>query len=141
MRALRWFPRPRAHQTGTASRASNAADAQTLAAPLFANARAPNRQPPAAKTKNYNKPQLVINEIADTAPIGLRAVKLFAQARGGAVTAEAALATLSEWREGDVAGAARDPHVLLVAGALHASGGNHVEALKACNAGPQTLEM
>jgi hypothetical protein len=48
---------------------------------------------------------------------------------------------LSEWREQDLAGAARDPHVLLVCGALHAAEGNHVEALKACNSGPQTLEM
>lgn len=61
--------------------------------------------------------------------------------RGGRLPAADALATLSEWREQDLAGAARDPHVLLVCGALHAAEGNHVEALKACNAGPQTLEM
>lgn len=97
-------------------------------------------RPPTA-TSPHPKQQLVINEIADTAPIGLRAVKLLAQVRRGSVPAESALATLAEWREGDLAGAARDPHVLLVAGALHAAEGNHVEALKACNAGPQTLEM
>jgi hypothetical protein len=109
------------------ARDADQADAQPL-----------NRQPP----KNpKTKQQLVINEIADTAPIGLRAVKLLAQVRGGRASAEDALATLGEWREQDLAGAARDPHVLLVSGALHAAEGNHVEALKACNSGPQTLEM
>jgi len=100
-----------------------------------------NKQTHINTHKRTKRKQLVISEIADTAPIGLRAVKLLAQVRGGALPAADALAALAEWREQDVAGAARDPHVLLVSGALHAAEGNHVEALKACNSGPQTLEM
>eukprot|EP00877_Chromochloris_zofingiensis_P004225 jgi/Chrzof1/13803/Cz08g13010.t1 len=81
---------------------------------------------------------LVINEIKDSAPMAMQAIKLLASYTGGKVAKDAALATVADWL-GDPA-CNRNPHVLLVAGMTYAQEGNYVEALKACHSG-QSLEM
>ncbi|KAF8066259.1 coatomer subunit epsilon-1 [Scenedesmus sp. PABB004] len=81
---------------------------------------------------------LVLSEIKDSAPMALQAVKLLAQYMGGRIAKEAALEQVSAWVADPICNT--NPHVLLVAGLIFASEGNHVEALKACHGG-QSLEM
>lgn len=80
----------------------------------------------------------MISEISDNASMAMQAIKLLARYKGGRVTAEAALTTVGDWLED--AACNRNPYVLLVAGLIYASEGNHVEALKACHSGAM-LEM
>jgi len=82
--------------------------------------------------------ELVINEIPSTAPQALQAVKLLAQYHGGKLAKEQVLATLAEWQADPAT--AGNVMVLLVAGLIHTSEGNYVEALRAVHGG-QNLEM
>lgn len=83
--------------------------------------------------------QLVLSEIADDAPLALRAVRTLATyLKSPATEVAAALAQADAWAEDpSVAGNA---HVLLIAGLLYALEGNNEAALRVCHAG-LSLEM
>lgn len=77
--------------------------------------------------------QLVMDEIKDSAPTAVQAVKLLALYLSGGTNKDQALASLQEWLADPVIGS--NPTVSLMAGTIYAQEQNYVDALKYTNAG------
>jgi coatomer protein complex subunit epsilon len=78
------------------------------------------------------KKQMVINDIQDSAPQPLQAIKLLATLRAGKCTPEDAKAKFAEWLSGD---ASSDLTTRALAAALALADGDFVSALRACHGG------
>ncbi|CAM6036194.1 unnamed protein product [Sphagnum compactum] len=82
--------------------------------------------------------QLVIDEVNDSAPTAVQAVKLLALYQSGGENKEQALASLTDWLSDSAI--ASNPMLLLVAGIIYAHEQNYNEALKHTHVGG-TLDL
>lgn len=77
--------------------------------------------------------QLVIDEISDSSPTALQAVKLLAKYLADPSSKDQILQTITDLMQDSAVG--KNPTLLLIAGTIHAHEKNYEEALKITNSG------
>ena len=77
---------------------------------------------------------MVINDIPDSAPQPLQAIKLLASLRAGKVTPEEVKSKFAEWLSGE-SPSSNDPTTRAIAASLALADGDFVGALRACHGG------